>query len=119
MKKSGYLILIFLISIVMQVIMVLQDLVLAIATMIVIFVNIFPFISFFYSKLLISNGHNRLLLSLLCPATLTLSYVALFFDGDEAKYLYSLILFAWCELWSLLGLIKRKHKTQIGKSRKL
>ena len=43
--------------------------------------------------------------------TFALSYVSLLFMEDET-YLYALVIFAWCELWSLIGLIKPKKDNE-------
>ena len=84
-----------------------QDLLLVVAIILIGFFIVYPSISFVYSKKLLSNGKHRILQSILCPITFALSYVSLLFMEDET-YLYALVIFVWCELWSLLGLIKRK-----------
>ena len=85
----------------------LLDLIWGIAILCIGFFVVHPLLSFTYSKILISNGHYRLLQSCLYPITSTLVYVISFKNGFP-NFLYPIILFAWCELWSLLGLIKRK-----------
>jgi hypothetical protein len=106
------LILIFLTSVITQIALMLQrNIFLIILVMVVGFVFICPLVSFLFSKKLISNGSKKLLLSVLCPLTVTLSYLVFYFMEGET-YLLAGILFAWCELWSLLGLIRIKKKEQ-------
>ena len=106
LKKVGFLVLILLTSVIMQ-FLAMQDLILGISIILIWFFAVYPSVSFAYSKKFISNGRYRLLQSILCPVTFALSYVSFFFMEGET-YLYTLVIFAWCELWSLLGLIKQK-----------
>jgi len=109
-KKIGYLVLILSLSVIIQFFtffVLAQDLLLVVAIILIGFFIVYPSISFVYSKKLLSNGKHRILQSILCPITFALSYVSLLFMEDET-YLYALVIFVWCELWSLLGLIKRK-----------
>ena len=109
-KKICYLVLILSLSVIIHFFtffVLAQDLLLVVAIILIGFFIVYPSISFVYSKKLLSNGKHRILQSILCPTAFTLSYVSLLFMEDET-YLYALVVFAWCELWSLLGLIKRK-----------
>jgi hypothetical protein len=71
-----------------------------------------PLVSFLFSKKLIANGRYRFLQSVLCPAVFVLAYVIAFENGFP-EFLYPIILFAWCELWSLLG-VARKKASDVG-----
>ena len=109
-KKIGYLVLILSLSVIIHFFtffVLAQYLLLAVAIILIGFFIVYPSISFVYSKKLLSNGKHRILQSILCPIAFVLSYVSLLFMEDET-YLYALVIFVWCELWSLLGLIKRK-----------
>ena len=109
LKKLVYLSLTSMLAAILQHLALLDllDLIWGIAILCIGFFVVHPLLSFTYSKILISNGHYRLLQSCLYPITSTLVYVISFKNGFP-NFLYPIILFAWCELWSLLGLIKRK-----------
>jgi len=76
-----------------------------------------PLATYLYAKIFISNQKNkikvRLLLSTLCPIVMVLpfSLVSIIRVGFGVYLLMpTLKLFAWCELWSLLGLVNFKFK---------
>ena len=106
LKKVVFLVLILLLSIILQflTIVIMQGLILGISIILIWFFVVYPSVSFAYSKKFISNGKYRLLQSILCPMAFTFSYTCLLFTEEET-YLYALVIFVWCELWSLLGLI--------------
>ena len=70
---------------------------------------IVPAMCLVYSKRCLSGERFRVLFTLYQSLLISLPYLILFFKDNET-FLYSLILFVWCELWSLLGLIKFKRK---------
>ena len=113
--KIGYLVLILLLSVVIHffVFFVLaqkaQNPFVVVAAILIGFFIVYPSVSFVYSKKFISNGKYRLLQSILCPMAFTFSYTCLLFTEEET-YLYALVIFVWCELWSLLGLITYNKK---------
>lgn len=69
-----------------------------------------PTICFLYSKLFLSGQKLALLFTLYPSLLITLPYIILFAKERET-IVYSIILFVWCELWTLLGSIKFKRKT--------
>ena len=70
---------------------------------------IVPAMCLVYSKRCLSGERFRVLFTLYQSLLISLPYLILFIKDNET-FLYSLILFVWCELWSLLGLIKFKRK---------
>ena len=70
---------------------------------------IVPAMCLVYSKRCLSGERFRVLFTLYQSLLISLPYLILFFRDNET-FLYSFILFVWCELWSLLGLIKFKRK---------
>lgn len=70
---------------------------------------IVPAICLVYSKRYLSGERFSFLFTLYQSLFISLPYLILFFKDNET-FLYSSILFVWCELWSLLGLIKFKRK---------
>ena len=70
---------------------------------------IVPAMCLVYSKRCLSGERFRVLFTFYQSLLISLPYLILFFKDNET-FLYSLILFVWCELWSLLGLIKFKRK---------
>ena len=64
-----------------------------------------PIISFLYSKCCLKEQKFKFLYTLYQSFMITLPYLILFFK-DEKTLLYALAIFAWSEVWSLLGLIK-------------
>ncbi len=70
---------------------------------------IVPAMCLVYSKRCLPGGRFRVLFTLYQSLLISLPYLILFFRDNET-FLYSFILFVWCELWSLLGLIKFKRK---------
>ncbi len=80
--------------------------------MIIYGVIVIPATCILYSKLCLSGQKLRFLFTLYQSFLITLPYfsVCLLLNGGLVYMGYSLILFTWCELWSLLGLIKFKRK---------
>ena len=70
---------------------------------------IVPAMCLVYSKRCLSGERFRVLFTFYQSLLISLPYLILFIKDNET-FLYSLILFVWCELWSLLGLIKFKRK---------
>ena len=70
---------------------------------------IVPAMCLVYSKRCLSGERFRVLFTLYQSLLISLPYLILFFKDNET-FLYSFILFVWCELWSLLGLVKFKRK---------
>ena len=71
-------------------------------------VIVIPTMCFLYAKRCLLGQRFRFLFTLYQSILITLPYFIMFFAGDET-IIYSAILFAWCELWALLGLIRLKH----------
>ena len=64
-----------------------------------------PIYCFTYGKKVLLNEKRKLLFTLYNSAVITLCYLLpLCMEGET--YIYSLILFGWCELWTALPLIK-------------
>lgn len=74
-------------------------------------VIVIPLICFLYSKRCLSGQKFRFLFTLYQSLLITLPYFILFLKDNETIG-YSISLFAWCELWSLLGFVKFKHKAK-------
>ncbi len=74
-------------------------------------VIVVPAMCFMYSKRCLSGERFRVLFTLYHSFLIALPYLILFFKDNETFH-YSVIFFAWCELWSLLGLIKFRRKNQ-------
>ena len=72
---------------------------------------VMPTVCFMYSRYCLLDQKYRFLFTLYQSFLITLPYLILFFEDNET-FLYSFILFVWCELWSLIGLIKFKRKNQ-------
>ena len=70
---------------------------------------IVPAMCLVYSKRCLSGERFRVLFTFYQSLLISLPYLILFIKDNET-FLYSLILFVWCELWSLLGLVKFKRK---------
>ena len=70
---------------------------------------IVPAMCLVYSKRCLSGERFRVLFTLYQSLIIPLPYLILFINETET-FLYSFILFVWCELWALLGLIKFKRK---------
>lgn len=73
---------------------------------------VIPAMCIVYAKWCLTGQRHRLLFTLYQSFFITVPYLILcLIDGE---IFYSLILFAWCELWALLGLIplKRRKRTQ-------
>ena len=70
---------------------------------------IVPAMCLVYSKRCLSGERFRVLFTFYQSLLISVPYLILFIKDNET-FLYSLILFVWCELWSLLGLIKFKRK---------
>jgi Ca2+/Na+ antiporter len=74
-------------------------------------VIVVPAMCLIYSRHCLSGQRFRFLFTLYQSFFITLPYFIIFLADDET-IIYSAILFAWCELWALLGLIRFKHKKQ-------
>lgn len=70
-----------------------------------------PLTSFFYSKKYLKDGKRSIPYTLIHSFSLAFSYL-MFYDPNIETYCFALILFVWCEVWALLGLI-RKEKIPI------
>ena len=70
---------------------------------------IVPAMCLVYSKRCLSGERFRVLFTFYQSLLISLPYLILFIKDNET-FLYSFILFVWCELWSLLGLVKFKRK---------
>ena len=70
---------------------------------------IVPAMCLVYSKRCLSRERFRVLFAFYQSLLISLPYLILFIKDNET-FLYSFILFVWCELWSLLGLVKFKRK---------
>ncbi len=64
-----------------------------------------PAMCLLYSKQCLSGQRFRLLFTLYQSFLITVPYFILFSKENET-IVYSIILFVWCELWALLGLVK-------------
>ena len=70
---------------------------------------IVPAMCLVYSKRCLSEERFRVIFTFYQSLLISLPYLILFVNDNET-FLYSFILFVWCELWSLLGLVKFKRK---------
>ena len=70
---------------------------------------IVPAMCLVYSKRCLSGERFRVLFTFYQSLLISLPYLILFIKDNET-FIYSFILFVWCELWSLLGLVKFKRK---------
>ena len=68
-----------------------------------------PAMCFLYSRRCLSEQRSRFLFTLYQSLLITLPYFILFSKENETV-VYGIILFVWCELWALLGLVKPKRK---------
>lgn len=66
-----------------------------------------PFTSFFYSKKFLKEGKRSIPYTLIHSFSLSFSYLMFYFLETEA-YGMALLLFLWCEVWALLGLIRKQ-----------
>lgn len=64
-----------------------------------------PFTSFFYSKKFLKEGKRSIPYTLIHSFSLSFSY--LMFETDSRGV--ALLLFLWCEVWALLGLIRKQR----------
>lgn len=69
-----------------------------------------PVMCFLYSKCCLLEQRFRFLFTLYQSFLITLPYFILFLKENET-IVYSIILFLWCELWALFGMIKFNRKT--------
>lgn len=74
-------------------------------------VIVIPVMCLLYSKRCLLGQRLRFLFTLYQSLFITLPYFILF-SKDNETIIYSSILFVWCELWSLLGLVKFKRKSK-------
>ena len=74
---------------------------------------VIPAMCIIYSKYCLNKQKYRFLFTLYQAFFIGLPYFIPCFISQDILYIaYSIILFAWCELWALLGLIRFKHKKQ-------
>ena len=85
--------------------------VLGVGVLAVWFLLFMPISSFQYSKRVLRNYKNRIVYTLLHSLSICLSYLLLFFMEGET-YFYALVVFIWCEIWGLLGLIGKRDKNR-------
>ncbi len=71
-----------------------------------------PAICFVYSKRWLLNQKFRFFFTAYNSFLISLPYVVLFSLNDVIDFYFVWIIFGWCELWSLLGLVKFKRKEQ-------
>ncbi len=77
-------------------------------------VIVIPAMCLLYSKYCLSGQRFHLLFTLYQSLLITLPYLIwfLFLVYEPETIVYSFILFVWCELWGLIGLIRLKRKKQ-------
>jgi glucan phosphoethanolaminetransferase (alkaline phosphatase superfamily) len=102
-KSLAYLLSIFFISVFFQLVLWRTGLFMGLTLLLILFIILMPLASFFYSKSFIARNNKKWLKSVICPIVLAISYLVLYFREDET-YVFALILFVWCEIWSLIGL---------------
>ena len=109
--KLFYIILSFTVSVIMELVIYLpqkMDYLLLVGLFLFSWLLLFiPVSSFVYSKKILINSNKNIPNTLLYSFVISLSYLVLFFKEGES-YLYALGIFAWCELWALLGLIGKR-----------
>ncbi len=77
-----------------------------------------PVMCIVYAKRCLSAQRFRFLFTLYQSVLFVLPYQILFFKENETV-IYSFILFAWCEIWSLMGLIRwKREKADINQTSK-
>jgi len=67
-----------------------------------------PFTSFFYSKSFLKDGMRGIPYTLLHSFSLAFSYLMLLYS-DTDTFGAAFLLFLWCEVWALLGLIRKQR----------
>lgn len=67
-----------------------------------------PLTSFFYSKKFLKEGRRSIPYTLIHSFSLSFSYL-MFYLSDKESYGMALLLFLWCEVWALLGLIRKQR----------
>ena len=72
-------------------------------------VIVIPIMCTVYSKRCLSGQRFRFLFTLYQSFLITLPYLICFMKDNET-IVYSFILFVWCEIWGLVGLVKLKHE---------
>lgn len=70
-----------------------------------------PLVSFLYPKMILKNGKNKIVYTLLNSLAICLSYLFLLFL-ELHSYWVALGIFAWSEVWGLLGLIGKRDKKE-------
>lgn len=68
-----------------------------------------PAMCLLYSKCCLLGQRFRLLFTFYQSFFITLPY-CIFFSKENETIVYSILLYSWCELWALLGLLKFKSK---------
>jgi hypothetical protein len=108
-KKIAYLFSIFFISVFFQLVLWKAGLIMGVISLLTLFIILMPLASFLYSKKFIPKNKDKWFKSLVCPLVLAMSYFVLYLREDET-YVFALVLFAWCEIWSLIGLRETKDE---------
>ena len=70
---------------------------------------VIPILCVIYSKRCLFGQRFRFLFTLYQSFLITLPYPIILWKENETLF-YSILLFAWCELWGLLWLIRLKHE---------
>lgn len=70
-----------------------------------------PVYCFLYCKKILLKQKTKFIFTVYNSIVITLFYL-LPLCTEKETYLYSLILFCWCEFWSALPMIKAKNKTR-------
>ena len=66
-----------------------------------------------YARRCLSGAKLRVLFTLYQSVLMSWPFLLLFFMDPKA-FFYGAIIFVWCELWSLIGLIPRKSKRRVS-----
>ena len=78
---------------------------------VVYYVIIIPTTCFLYSQHFLKGQRFRFLFTIYQSFLIILPCLILFFK-EEKTIVYSIILFVWCELWALIGLLKMNRKSK-------
>ena len=72
-----------------------------------------PFVGFVYAKFFLKNQKFCFLFTLYQSFMITIPYLILFWEDNETL-LYAAMILVWCELWSLLGLVRFGRRSREG-----
>ena len=75
-------------------------------------VIVVPTMCIVYSKRCLAGQRFRFLFTLYQSFLITLPYL-IWFLKDSETIIYSFILFVWCEIWGLIGLVRLKRKSDV------